>query len=260
MTQTARLLETLKHYLKIQGITYRILGQRLKLSESSVKRLFSDQSLSLKRLEKICSVLGLDLYELVRMSREQTPLATQFTPSQQQALLQDPPSVRLLLMLANGWTVEDLSADFAWPLASIHISLRKLEQLHLLEWLPQDRVRLCFERSVLWQRDSPVWQLWGKNEIQHFLEGDYEAPEERWLFAIPQLTPESRRLLLRELDRLMQHFGELQEADAALPASEREPTGVLIALRPWHSAPCAETHSGIPALLPIPKTPDKPLK
>ena len=52
MTQTARLLETLKHYLKIQGITYRILAQRLKLSESSVKRLFSDQSLSLKHLER----------------------------------------------------------------------------------------------------------------------------------------------------------------------------------------------------------------
>ena len=90
MTQTARLLETLKHYLKIQGITYRILAQRLKLSESSVKRLFSDQSLSLKRLEKICSVLGLDLYELVKLSREQQPLVDSFNDMQLKTLLSQP--------------------------------------------------------------------------------------------------------------------------------------------------------------------------
>ena len=40
MDQTAKLLDTLKAYLKSRDITYRNLAQRLKLSESSIKRVF----------------------------------------------------------------------------------------------------------------------------------------------------------------------------------------------------------------------------
>ncbi len=114
MTQTARLLETLKHYLKIQGITYRILAQRLKLSESSVKRLFSDQSLSLKRLEKICSVLGLDLYELVKLSREQQPLVESFNDVQRKALLSQPSLVVLLVFSSTVGQRKNLFKNLRW--------------------------------------------------------------------------------------------------------------------------------------------------
>ena len=56
MDQTAKLLDTLKAYLKSRDITYRNLAQRLKLSESSIKRVFSEKTLSLKRLERILPV------------------------------------------------------------------------------------------------------------------------------------------------------------------------------------------------------------
>ena len=44
MDQTAKLLDTLKAYLKSRDITYRNLAQRLKLSESSIKRVFSEKT------------------------------------------------------------------------------------------------------------------------------------------------------------------------------------------------------------------------
>ena len=233
MNQTARLLETLKHYLKIQGITYRILAQRLKLSESSVKRLFSDQSLSLKRLEKICSVLGLDLYELVKLSREQQPLVHSFNDMQVKALLSQPSLLVLLVLFVNGWTTEELVEEFKLEEVELRIQLRQLEQLKLIEWLPQDRTRLCFERSVLWQRNSPLWQIWGRTNMQEFLNDEFDQSKERWHFAAPQLSADSSKLILSELDRLMQTLRELQDIDAALPADEREPTGFLLAYRPW---------------------------
>ncbi len=43
MDQTAKLLDTLKAYLKSRDITYRNLAQRLRLSESSIKRVFSEK-------------------------------------------------------------------------------------------------------------------------------------------------------------------------------------------------------------------------
>ena len=233
MTQTARLLETLKHYLKIQGITYRILAQRLKLSESSVKRLFSDQSLSLKRLEKICSVLGLDLYELVKLSREQQPLVESFNDVQLKALLSQPSLVVLLVFFVNGWTTEELVQEFEMEEVELRVQLGQLEQLKLIEWLPHDRIRLCFERSALWQKNSPLWQIWGRTNIREFLNDEFDQSDERWHFAAAQLSVDSRKLILSELDRLMQTLRELQDVDAALPAEEREPTGFLLAHRAW---------------------------
>ena len=233
MTQTARLLETLKHYLKFQGITYRILAQRLKLSESSVKRLFSDQSLSLKRLEKICSVLGLDLYELVKLSREQQPLVDSFNDMQLKTLLSQPSLVVLLILFVNGWTTEELVEKFELEEVELRVKLGQLEQLKLIEWLPQDRIRLCFERSVLWQKDSPLWQIWGRTNMREFLNDEFDQNNERWHFAATQLPPDSRKLILSELDRLMQTLRELQDVDASLPADEREPTGFLLAHRAW---------------------------
>ena len=233
MTQTARLLETLKHYLKFQGITYRILAQRLKLSESSVKRLFSDQSLSLKRLEKICSVLGLDLYELVKLSREQQPLVDSFNDMQLKTLLSKPSLVVLLILFVNGWTTEELVEKFELEEVELRVKLGQLEQLKLIEWLPQDRIRLCFERSVLWQKDSPLWQIWGRTNMREFLDDEFDQNNERWHFAATQLSPDSRKLILSELDRLMQTLRELQDVDASLPADEREPTGFLLAHRAW---------------------------
>jgi len=233
MTQTARLLETLKHYLKFQGITYRILAQRLKLSESSVKRLFSDQSLSLKRLEKICSVLGLDLYELVKLSREQQPLVDSFNDMQLKTLLSQPSLVVLLVLFVNGWTTEELIEEFELEEVELRVKLGQLEQLKLIEWLPQDRIRLRFERSVLWQKDSPLWQIWGRTNMREFLNDEFDQNNERWHFAAPQLSADSRKLILSELDRLMQTLRELQDVDASLPADERESTGFLLAHRAW---------------------------
>ena len=91
MDQTAKLLDTLKFYLKSREITYLKLAQRLKLSESSIKRLFSEKSLSLKRLERILHILDLDFYELVRMSRRKDPDADQpLTVEQEKALSGNP--------------------------------------------------------------------------------------------------------------------------------------------------------------------------
>jgi hypothetical protein len=54
MAQTAALVDALKRELKVRGITYAHLAPALKLSEASVKRMFSRCDFTLKRLDEIC--------------------------------------------------------------------------------------------------------------------------------------------------------------------------------------------------------------
>ena len=66
---TREIVETLKKVLKARGMTYAELARALKLSTPTVKRLFSERSFTLERLEEILRVLETDFYEVARMSR-----------------------------------------------------------------------------------------------------------------------------------------------------------------------------------------------
>ena len=68
MSTSARLIDTLKRQLKARGITYKMLAERLGLSESAVKHMFSTGNFSLRRLDEVCAVLELDIGDLVDIS------------------------------------------------------------------------------------------------------------------------------------------------------------------------------------------------
>jgi len=57
MAQASGLVHELKSQLKRAGVTYRVLGEELELSESAIKQMFSSGNMTLARLEKICEIL-----------------------------------------------------------------------------------------------------------------------------------------------------------------------------------------------------------
>src|SRR3989442_4847708 len=63
-----RFVEALKKCLRARGITYAALARELRISEASVKRMFSRSSFTLSRIEEIPAALDLDLHEAARMS------------------------------------------------------------------------------------------------------------------------------------------------------------------------------------------------
>ena len=57
MAQTEFLIQSLKKSLKAHGLTYADVARQLKLSEASIKRLFSEQNITLERLDQICQMM-----------------------------------------------------------------------------------------------------------------------------------------------------------------------------------------------------------
>ena len=66
MAETAALLEVLKRQLKARGVTYAQVARHLKLSEASVKRMFSQKEFTLSRIDAICEVAGIEFSDLAR--------------------------------------------------------------------------------------------------------------------------------------------------------------------------------------------------
>ncbi len=71
MPQSQLIIATLKKLLKMKGLTYQALASSLGISESSVKRIFSEEKFSLKRLEQVCHILEMTVSELFHVMEKE---------------------------------------------------------------------------------------------------------------------------------------------------------------------------------------------
>ena len=108
--QTAALVEALKKLLKSRGITYRALAASLGLSEPSIKRLFSERTFTLQRLEKMCAVLEVDFFELAKLARGAAASVDEMTLEQEKALAGDSKLLGVFYLLFNDWQPADIKA------------------------------------------------------------------------------------------------------------------------------------------------------
>ena len=65
MAQTSTLLIALKKSLKAHGYTYADVAKHIGLTQASIKRLFSEENISLQRLDQICQMMDLEISDLV---------------------------------------------------------------------------------------------------------------------------------------------------------------------------------------------------
>ncbi|MDO9263399.1 MAG: helix-turn-helix transcriptional regulator [Desulfosalsimonadaceae bacterium] len=234
MNQTVEILEALKKYLKAKGMTYRQLAAEMGMSETSVKRLFSQQTVSLKRLEEVCGILDLELYDLALMARQQSRNAANvLSLNQEKALADDPKLMALFYFLINGWSMAHIVVEYTITEEEITRLLIRLDRLGLIELHPNNRVRLLVTKNIFWRKNGPLWTLHFKTILADFMNHPFDLPNDRLLFSPGVLSEASLKTILKKIDSLFRQFNELAEMDAALPLKGRYSAGLFIEFRPW---------------------------
>jgi transcriptional regulator with XRE-family HTH domain len=234
MDQTDQWIATLKRCLKAYGLTYRDVASALHLSEASIKRIFSDRSFSLKRLEQVCRLMDMSFTDLARMNdlryRERQ---TVLSEDQEEALARDPILLSFFYLLLNGWKTARIARRFDLDEARQIRLLAKLDRLGLIELQPGNRVRLLTARRIQWRREGAVRRLYEREVKQAFLKDGFTEGAALFSFESAELAPESARFIKRRLARLTQEFDEHAELDTKLVPKEKRGYGLMIALRPW---------------------------
>lgn len=234
MSQTDQILAALKKCLRAKGLTYRDVASAVDLSEASVKRLFSEQSFSLKRLEDICRYLDMNFYELARLTRMHTDEeTTELSAEQEKALADNPMLLAYFYLLLNGWSTKRIASHY--ELDELHQTryLVRLDRLKLIELLPGNRVRLLTGRSISWRPGGPVRKTFEQQVKQEFLKSRFSRDDEMIRFESGELSDVSIRILRRKLEKFGQEFDDLAELDINLPADKKKSVGLMLALRPW---------------------------
>jgi DNA-binding Xre family transcriptional regulator len=195
-------VDTLKQELRKQRITYRRVSEALELSETSVKRLFSEEAFSLKRLEKICELLHLDISDLVHLMEKNTELTNQL--SLEQELL-----MALLLMnklrFSEVLDIYDISEPEGIQL------LARLDRMKIIELQPGNRVKLMISQTFKWIPNGPIQRFFEDKVQLEFLNSSFnEAGEFR-----------------------AEEMNDMNLASESLPLEQRFGTSLMMAIRPW---------------------------
>jgi transcriptional regulator with XRE-family HTH domain len=234
VSQTSQWIDTLKRCLKARGLTYKDVANTLDLSEVSIKRLFSERSFSLKRLEQVCQLVDMSFSDLARMNeRKYEERITVLSVAQEAGLAKDPILLSYFYLLLNGWNISRIAERFSLDEPRQVRLLVQLDHLSLIELQPGNRVRLLTARRIQWRRDGAVRRLYEKEVKKAFLKDDFSKGVAHYGFESAELAPESAGLIRRRLTRLVREFDELAEMDVKLASDEKRGYGLMVALRPW---------------------------
>ena len=233
MSQVAALLKTLRRELKAQGITYADVAVRLDLSESSIKRMFSESKLSLDRLDALCQVAGIEISDLVQKMGEERKRIDMLTQEQEREVAEDPKLLLVAVCVLNLWAFEEIIEAYEITEHECIQLLAKLDRLKLIELLPLNRFRLSVASDFRWIPGGPI-QRFFRTEVQpDYMMSSFSGSGEKLLFRNGMLSRGSNATMMKKMDKLVAEFKELHDEDAGLPLDERYGSSLLVAMRPW---------------------------
>jgi transcriptional regulator with XRE-family HTH domain len=236
MARTAALVESLKRELRGRNITYAAVAKRLRVSEASIKRMFSHKEFTLSRLDAICEVAGIEFSDLARTLAAQDAVVSQLTYEQEKEFVDNPKLMLVALCTLNHWSFEQIVSWYEMDAPECTRLLMRLDKLKFIELLPNNRIRLLVSRAFAWIPDGPIQRLFKEHFASDFFGSRFDGENELMVLANGALSRASLSSLLARLRKTAAEFSGLRGDDAGLPSTERAHITLLLAARPWAPA------------------------
>jgi len=233
MSSTRALVAQIKQELKACGITYAMLAAELGLAESSVKRMLASGDMPLSRIDAICRVLRCDFADLARRVADAQPLVHELTLEQERALVGD----RKLLLLAtcclSHWTLEQIVGFYRITEAEGVQGLVQLDRLGVIELRPLNRYRLRLAKTFRWRPNGPAMQYFREEVLLDYFGGGFDGDAEVLTLVHGQIGRSQAQLLNERLLKLAEDFAQQHLIDQRLPAAQKRPFTLVLAMRSW---------------------------
>ena len=233
MVQSKRIVNALKETLKSRDVTYAEVADHLGLSLSSVKRLFSTGRFSLRRLEQVCNLAGVDLLELARLADERRLRLASLTEDQERQLVSDPALLLTTVCVLNRWTFERIVEHYGFPTVHLTNLLVRLDRMGLIELLPAKRIRLRIARNFAWIPGGPIHRYFVDRVQGEFLCGEFDPARDLHRFSWGMLSDASAAQLRAKIAEVMDEFDDLTRRDEVRAEAAPAGTCFLVALRRW---------------------------
>ncbi len=234
MAQTKALLQTLKRALKAQGKTYVDVAETLELTEASVKRLFSEQSFSLSRIDQICQMLGMEISDLVKMMEEHSGKLEHLSKDQEKEICKDLTLLLITVCVLNRWTMQEIIDFYHIDEMECIQKLAYLDRLKIIDLLPKNRIKLKVASNFNWIEGGPIQQFFQERIANEFFNTRFRAEDEHLIVLNGMLSKASNLEFQRKMKRLAKEFEALNQEDTSLDLEQRNGATILLAMRGWN--------------------------
>ena len=233
MSQIVAVVEALKRALKAKKLTYAHVARELKMSEASVKRMFSSNHFTLDRFEQVCEIAGLGLTELARAVDSEKNYISHLTLEQEREVVGNAKLFLVAVCTLNHMTLEQILATYDIPKSECIQLLLKLDRIKFLELMPNNRLKLKVSPNFSWLPNGPILQYFMNRAHQEYFRSKFDGPGETIMVMNAMLSPANSAQLVMKLRKVAMEFSEMHNDDKNLAIGERRPASVLLALRSW---------------------------
>jgi DNA-binding Xre family transcriptional regulator len=247
MVSPELLLRVLRAEVRAAGLTYKALAQRIEMSESSVKRMFSQGDMTLSRLAQICKAAGIGLDDVLRRAAEAAPRADMLSAQQEASLMAEPKLLLVAICCLGHWTLEQIVETYALSETECIVQLVALDRLGLIELRPLNRYRLTVSNSFHWRPDGPVREYFRQFVAADYFAGRFDGAGECLLFVPARVSAPSARAMLLKIRQLAAELARLQQEDRRLAPAERDGYTLLLGFRSWEFSAFTALRRAAPA-------------
>jgi len=233
MSQIKQISSTLKRLLRQKNMTYKDVAQHLSMSEANIKRIFSTQSFSLDRLEKMCSLINMSLSDLFLIAEKQSDQLTQLTIEQEQELVSDSKLFLVAVCVRDSWSFAEIINYYQVTEHECIQLMAKLDKLKILQLLPDNEYKLLIAQDFKWIPNGPLERYIAKEVIAQFITDRFQGDNSFRFYLRGTYSQSSIDIIQRKLNQLTKEAALLNQEDAILPLENRQHMGLLVAMRPW---------------------------
>ncbi len=236
MSTTADLVLAIKQEMKARELTYADLARELGMAHSSVKRMLSQGTMSLNRIDDICRALKLDFAELAQRVADAQPALTQMTQAQESALVLDKKLLLTAINVMSHWTMEQMMAHYRLSAAECVKYMAQLDRLGVIELKPMNRYRLKLAKTFQWRPNGPIMTYFRENAALDFYSGGFNQHGEGLVFVHGSVSRAVAPSFVERLQKVAQDFAQQHLADQKLEEQDREGYTLILAMRNWEFA------------------------
>ena len=233
MPQAVLLLDVLKKALRERGLTYARVAKGLGLSESSVKRTFSQETMGLDRLEEICALMEIEFSDLLEMMRAAEGRTAELTEQAEQTLVSDVKLLLVAVLAINHWTAAAILEAYRFSESELVGLLTRLDRMGIIDLLPGNRIKVRLARNFTWRKGGPIQRFFESRVQEEFFSTAFIDRGEIRIMVQGSVSAKSNELMQQRLRKLAEEFDALVEEDRSLAHGLREGTTLVLAMRPW---------------------------
>lgn len=224
----------IKEHLKAKQISYANLAERLEMSESNVKRIFSSESCSLHQLAQICEAADTSFIDLVAIARKKISPEFILPAETEEFFMKNFDAFVFFRHLFGAQDPRAIVKNSKLPADRVRLFLRKFEDFNLIKQ-NDGKIKIngagylnMSECPNLNNYLSEKWTPWfidqalrQKKNPQYYLKSSSTG-----------LSPVHRAQLIEDLELVLQRYMEIGFQDQRIGAGDFESVGICIGIGP----------------------------